>query len=95
MKIASVADVKARLNAYLDECESKGPVIITRNGKPVAVLLSPANDDDLENLVLSRSPRFKAILSKSRKSIKAGRGLSRNEFWKAVRKLNKTETRSS
>jgi prevent-host-death family protein len=94
MRIASVADVKARLSAYLEECESKGPVVITRNGKPVAVLLSPADDDDLEQLVLSRSPRFKAILSKSRKSIKAGRGLSRNEFWKAVRRRDKTGTGS-
>ena len=94
MKIASVADVKARLSAYLEECESKGPVVITRNGKPVAVLLSPADDEDLEQLLLSRSPRFKAILSKSRKSIKAGRGLSRTEFWKAVRQRNKTATRS-
>ena len=48
MKIASVADVKAKLSAYLDECESKGPVVITRNGKAVAVLVAPANDDDLE-----------------------------------------------
>ena len=94
MKIASVADVKARLSAYLEECESKGPVVITRNGKPVAVLLSPADDDDLEQLLLSHSPRFNAILSKSRKSIKAGRGLSRTEFWKAVRQRHKTGTGS-
>ena len=40
MKIAPVADVKARLSAYLEECETEGPVIITRNGKAVAVLLA-------------------------------------------------------
>ena len=38
MKIASVADVKARLSAYLKESEA-GPVVVTRNGKAVAVLL--------------------------------------------------------
>lgn len=94
MKIASVADVKARLSAYLEECETKGPVVITRNGKPVALLLAPEDDDDLERLLLSRSPRFQAVLSKSRQSIKAGRGLSRSEFWKAARQREKTGARS-
>jgi len=36
MKIAPVADVKARLSAYLEECETEGRVIITRNGKAVS-----------------------------------------------------------
>ena len=62
----------------------RGPIVITRNGKPVAILLAPVNDEDVENLVLARSPRLKKLLDKSRKSIKAGRGLSSKEFWKAV-----------
>ncbi|HUG94210.1 MAG TPA: type II toxin-antitoxin system Phd/YefM family antitoxin [Planctomycetaceae bacterium] len=41
MRIAPLADVKARLSAYVDECGHEGPVVITRNGKPVAVLLVP------------------------------------------------------
>ena len=51
--------------------------MITRNGKPAAVLLAPGDDDDLERLLLARSPRFQSLLDKSRKSIKAGKGLSR------------------
>jgi prevent-host-death family protein len=90
MKIAPLADVKARLSAYLDECATEGPVVITRNGKAVAVLVAPTDDDDLERLVLARSPQFQAILEKSRRSIKAGKGLSRDEFWKAVRKRHRT-----
>ena len=58
MKIAPVADVKSHLSAYLDQCESEGPIVITRNGKAVAVLLAPYNDDDLERLLLGRSVRF-------------------------------------
>ena len=37
MKIAPVADVKARLSSYLEQVEN-GPVIITKNGRPVAAL---------------------------------------------------------
>lgn len=85
MRIASLADVKAKLSAYVDESAKEGPVIITRNGKAVAVLLSPLDDDDLEQLVLARSPRFQALLDKSRQSIKAGKGLSRDEFWATMK----------
>jgi len=86
MKIVPLADAKARLSAYVDECTTDGPVIITRNGKPVAVLLAPTDEDDLDRLMLARSPRFQALLNKSRRSVAAGKGLSRDEFWKAVRR---------
>jgi prevent-host-death family protein len=86
MKIAPLADVKARLSAYVDECGAEGPIVITRNGKPVAVLLVPYDDDDLERLLVERSPRFHALLNRSRQSIKEGKGLSEKDFWKAVRK---------
>src|SRR5262245_56782380 len=86
MRIAPLADVKARLSAYLDECGAEGPVAITRNGKAAAVLLVPYDDDDLERLLLGRSPRFQALLDRSRQSIKEGKGLSEKAFWAAVRK---------
>lgn len=89
MRIAPLADVKARLSAYVDECGAKGPVVITRNGKAVAVLLTPYDDDDLERLMLGRSPRFQALLNRSRRSIQEGKGLSEKEFWAAVRKRAK------
>jgi antitoxin (DNA-binding transcriptional repressor) of toxin-antitoxin stability system len=85
MRIAPLADVKARLSAYLDECGALGPLVITRNGKAVAVLLVPDDDDDLERIMLGRSPRFQALLNRSRKSIKEGKGLSETAFWDAVR----------
>jgi prevent-host-death family protein len=84
MKIASLADVKARLSAYVDKAGTEGPVIITRNGKPAAVLLAPKDEEELERLVLAYSPRFQALLGKSRRSIKLGKGVSHQEFWKTV-----------
>ena len=84
MKIVPLADVKARLSAYVEACQTEGPVVITRNGKAVALLLAPLDEEDLEGLVLSRSPRFQALLAKSRQSIMAGKGLTRDQFWSAV-----------
>ena len=84
MRIASLADVKTHLSAYVEEARNEGPVVITRNGKAVAVLLAPQDDDDLESILVARSPRFQAILEKSRQSIRAGKGLSETEFWQNV-----------
>jgi prevent-host-death family protein len=82
MRVVSLAEVKAKLSAFLDEAENSGPVVITRNGRAAAVLLAPSDDDDLERLLLSRSPRFRALLSKARSSIQAGHGVGHAEFWK-------------
>ena len=84
MRIASLAEVKSKFSTYLREARESGPVIITRNGKAVAVILAPVDDDDLERLVLSRSPRFQSLLKESRDSIRAGNGVSHEEFWKDV-----------
>jgi prevent-host-death family protein len=86
MRIASLADVKAKLSSYVDRSAKEGPIIITRNGKPVAVLVAPKDDDDLESLVLARSPAFLARLEQSRRSIRQGKGLSEEQFWEAVDK---------
>jgi prevent-host-death family protein len=95
MKIAPLAEVKAQFSAYIEQCETQGPIVITRNGKAVAVLLAPIDDDDLENLLLARSPRFQRLLARSRESIKRGQGLSRDDFWKMVAERTSTKTKAA
>jgi len=85
MRVASLAEVKTKLSTYVKEAEESGPVVITRNGKAVAVLIAPVDDDDLERILFSRSPRFQALLSKSRESIRVGNAVSHEEFWQNVR----------
>jgi prevent-host-death family protein len=84
MKIASVADIKARLSEYLRASE-KGPVVVTRNGKAVGVLLTVTNDDELERLVLAHSPKFQALLDKSRRQIEKTGGIPHEQFWREVK----------
>jgi len=85
MKIAPLAEVKAKLSAYIAQCEAEGPIVVTRNGKAVVVMIAPEDNDDLERIIIARSPRLRELLEQSRRSLKAGKGLSRNAFWKAVR----------
>lgn len=84
MKVASVADVKANLSAFIKASEQE-LVVITRNGKPVAVLLPMEDDDEeLERLALAYSNRFQAILREAREQIYATGGIPHDEFWHSV-----------
>ncbi len=83
MKIASVADVKANLSAYI-KASNDELVIITKNGKPVAVLLPMEDDDELERLALAYSRRFQAILHEAREEIRTGGGIAHDDFWNEV-----------
>jgi prevent-host-death family protein len=90
MKIASVADVKAHLSAYL-KASVQGPVVVTRNGKAVAVLVAVGDDDDLERLLMAHSPRLQAILAAARQRIKDGQGIPHKEFWQRLEKESAKE----
>ncbi|HZD57776.1 MAG TPA: type II toxin-antitoxin system Phd/YefM family antitoxin [Anaerolineales bacterium] len=83
MKIAPVAEVKARFSAYVNETR-KGPVIVTRNGKPVAVLLAIEDEDEIERLILAYSPRVKGILQSARKQIAESGGVEHEDFWRDI-----------
>jgi prevent-host-death family protein len=83
MKIASVADVKAHFSAYL-KASADGAVVVTRNGKPCAVLLGVSDEEELERLVMAHSPRLQAILNAAKKRMQAGKGIPHDEFWEQV-----------
>src|SRR5438445_13821520 len=75
MRTASVAEVKAKFSTFLRSSEG-GPVVVTRNGKPVAVLVGIQDEEEIERLLTAYSPRLRAILDRSHKQISGGEGLS-------------------
>ena len=83
MKIAPVADVKAQFSAYL-RSSTEGPVVVTRHGKPVAVLLSIEDEDELERLVLAYTPKFRGILAAARDQIRQTGGIGHDELWQEL-----------
>jgi prevent-host-death family protein len=88
MKIASIAVVKAKLSAYLKASE-EGPVIVTRNGRAVALLLTPANEEDLERLVFAYSSRLRRILDASNSAVEAGKVVPHDAFWRNLQNAAK------
>jgi prevent-host-death family protein len=68
VRTANVAGFKARISEYLERLR-EGPVMITRHGRPTALVVNvPEDPDDIQSLVLSLSPKFWAIIDASRKT---------------------------
>jgi len=83
MKIASVADVKARFSGYIKASE-EGPVVVTKNGKPVAILLSVKDEAEIERMILAYSPKFQGILQTAEQQIREGQGIKHEDFWREM-----------
>ena len=83
MKIAPVAELKAQFSAYL-KASTEGPIVVTRHGKPVAVLLSIEDEEELERLVLAYTPKFQGILEAAREQIRETGGIGHEEFWQEM-----------
>jgi prevent-host-death family protein len=75
-----MAEVKNHFNSYVKATE-EAPVIVTRNGKPVAVLLALTDEDEAERLRMAYSPRLQEILDAARQRIRDGKGIPADEFW--------------
>lgn len=79
MKIAPLAEVKDRFSAYIEESR-ESPVVVTRNGRPVAILISIEEEDDLDSLLLVHNPRFLQILDEARQRVRVTGGVPLEEF---------------
>ena len=84
MKIASVAEVKAKFSGYLRSASEQGPIIVTKNGKPIAMLLSITDEDEIERMLLAYSPKFQSILEVAEQQIREGKGMAHEDFWRDI-----------
>jgi len=83
MNIAPLTDVKARFSAYIKKTQTE-PVIVTKNGRPVAVLLGIKDPDDLERILLAYSPKFQAMLDAAERRIQETGGMNHDDLWALV-----------
>ena len=80
MNIAPMAEVKAHPRAYVKASEA-ALVVITRKGKPVAVLLPMEDDEARERQALADSKRVQAMLTEGRHQMTTSGGMSHADFW--------------
>jgi antitoxin (DNA-binding transcriptional repressor) of toxin-antitoxin stability system len=78
MRIDTIRNVKTALNRVVRELPATGSVIITRDGRPCAVLMLITEDSDLEAIALSQNRAFWAQLDQAQRQAEK-RGWTRIE----------------
>lgn len=85
MTILSLSEAKAKLPQLLRETEELGErFVITRSGRPAAVLVSAEEYDGLiETLEVLADPKLLAAVRRGLDDIERGRTVSHDEVWGA------------
>jgi PHD/YefM family antitoxin component YafN of YafNO toxin-antitoxin module len=78
MKIASVKEVKDKLSQFLKTAENED-VVITKNGKPTAVI-HHLGEDELEDYLLEHDSKFRKKIERRWKEHLRKGGRSLNEI---------------
>ena len=58
MRIENIREVKARLSQIVNGLPEDGSMVITKNGRPCAVLMPVTEETDLEVIALSQNRGF-------------------------------------
>ena len=82
MKIASVKEVKDKLSQFLKTAE-KEDVVITKNGRPNAVI-HHLGEDEIEDYLLEHDPKFRAKIDKRWKEYLSKGGRSVEEILRSL-----------
>ncbi len=83
MRTASAAEVTAHFAEYLEDA-AEGPVVVTKDDRPVAVLISAPEGDDLERFVLAHTPQFRHLLNEAEERVRRTGGAKHEDFWNDV-----------
>lgn len=82
MQTRSLSDVKARLSEIIDQVQREHDrVVVTRNGVPAAVLVSPEDLEALEDtLELLSDPAARDEIAAARREVTSGETVSADEL---------------
>jgi prevent-host-death family protein len=80
----------AQFNDYL-EASREQPVLVTRNGKPVAVLMAVQDKEEADQLTAKRLRSLRSIFEEAHKQIQEGGGIPHEEFWRQVREMRRAK----
>jgi prevent-host-death family protein len=83
VKFANVRELKTKTSELLRTVEQGNTVLVTTHGRPTAMLV-PVTEDNIEELLLTYSPKLRKKLEEGLKDIRAGRTMPVSEY-KATR----------
>ena len=73
MKRVPLSEVKDDLSRYV-QLATHEEIIVTRHGRPAAVLIGFEDEDDWFDYKLENDPRFLQRIERARQSLRTGRG---------------------
>src|SRR4051794_1010634 len=75
MKRVPLSEVKDDLSRYV-QLAAREEIVVTRHGRPAAVLIGFEDEDDWFDYQLEHDPRFIARMEAARLSLESGHGIS-------------------
>jgi prevent-host-death family protein len=78
MKRVPLSEVKDDLSRYV-QLAAHEEIVVTRHGRPAAVLIGFADEGDWFDYQLEHDPRFVARMESARRSLETGQGISIEE----------------
>ena len=83
MKMIEISDATAPLAEYA-RANRRRALVLTVRGRPYAALMPISTPSDLENLRVSNSPEFQALIAESRRVNPPGTGLTTEQVRRAL-----------
>lgn len=75
MKKVPLSEVKDDLSRYI-QLAAREEIVVTRHGRPAAVLIGFADEEDWFDYQLEHDPRFIARMEAAKASLESGRGIT-------------------
>ena len=94
MRKATLDRVQADLETFIEQCRVKGPLLITRRGKPIGVL-SAAGSRPGSASRRTRKRTLEEVLHEAEADVAAGRVFSMEEAWKMIDKRHTEKERDA
>ena len=90
MKRVPLSEVKDDLSRYV-QLAAREEIVVTRHGRPAAVLIGFENEDDWFEYQLEHDPRFIARMDAARRSLDAGQGVSIEQARETLRERRRPQ----
>lgn len=90
MKTATAAKIAAQFDDYL-EASRKQPVLVTRGGKAVAVLVAVQDKAEAEEVAARRSRSLRSVLAEGHEQIQKRGAIPHAQFWREVEEQRRSK----
>lgn len=90
MKTATAAKIAAQFDEFLAVSQEQ-PVLVTRNGKPVAMLVAVHDKQDAEQLASGRSRTLRSVFEESHERMQKEGTIPQDEFWQKVEQSRRSK----